>query len=216
MATQTDIDKATKRAAGLATSAKIVAASAAAVSEIPAAPWTQLAGAIIGLVAAGLSIGAKLSARGTKALAGDETAVAGFAKRAARWSSAKRARVAKRLAAHIKPALARMARHPPKNKHRRIPLQKEIAFLKLKIAVLYGIEANARAKSGKPVIAGENDTIPSNVERDPASNVDSPDDMTAGSSTFGGVPVTYWIAGVAALAIGGILLSRSGRDSPRI
>lgn len=209
-ASNEDVARAVKRQEGLSKASSAVSAAGAVVAAIPAAPWTQLAGAIIGLVAAGMKIGAKLSERGTKALAGDESAVKGFAKHAAKWSSAKRARVAVRLGKHLKPALARLARHPPRDKHRRIPLQKEIALLKLKLAVLYGLEANARHNKRKPLVKGEGDTIPAIVEQTPGSNLDHPGDMTAGDG-FMGVPWVYVGGGVIAVsAILFVILSRRG------
>ena len=179
-----------------AASAAPVAAAAVAVASIPAVPWTQIAGAAIGLVAVGLRIGAKLKTRGAQALQGDERAVVGYARRAARWSSARRARAAKRL-------LARYQRLSKRRGSAR--RQAQAAIARLKMAVLYGLEANARKSRTQPLVKGERDTAPEMVAQSATADVSLPSDAEDTE--------IWWYAAGAVALVGGALALRARRTA---
>lgn len=200
-ATSDAFDRRTRRLSAAGTvvgaSAAPLAATAVAVAAVPAVPWTQIAGAVIGLAAAGIKLGAAMRKKGALALQGDEAAVRGFARRAARWSSAKRARVAKRLLAQYKRAA----------RGRRVRQRVKAAKDALKLKVLYALEAGARSGPKVPVLADDPGSVPRQVERDPSANLDQPGD------TADGDPMIWWYAGGAALLIGGAVLIRSRREA---
>lgn len=176
-----------------AASAVPVASAAVAVASIPAVPWTQIAGAVIGLVAVGLRIGAKLKTRGAQALQGDERAVAGYAQRAARWSSGRRARAAKRL----------LARYKRLERRRSARGQAQAALAKMKLATLYGLEANARKSQTQPLVRGQQDTAPELVAQDPSADMSLPSDSEDTE--------IWWYAAGALALVGGALALRSRR-----
>jgi hypothetical protein len=166
-----------------------------AVAAIPAVPWTQIAGAAIGLVAVGLRIGAKLKTRGVQALQGDERAVAKYAQRAARWSSGRRARAARRLLARYKRLEGRRSARG----------QAQAALARMKMAALYGIEANARKSRVQPVIRGERDTAPELVAQNPSADVSQPSDAEETE--------IWWYAAGAVALVGGALALRARREA---
>lgn len=162
-----------------------MAAAGGAVAIIPVPPWTQIAGAGLAAVGAGMAIAAKLRERGSKALVGDEQAVAGFARRAARWSSAKRARVAKKLFAKVQ---------RKKGRRQTVGRKTREALLELKLGVLYGLEHHARKVPKQRLVADDPETAPAAVEANP---VHDGDDRTG-----------WWIAGGLGLAAVAVLLSK--------
>lgn len=192
-----------RRTQGTATAARVVATTGGVIAAIPVVPWTQIAGGIVSLVGAGISLGALLRRRGTRALAGDKAAVRGFAKRAGRWSSARRARKAKAIFEDYKRLKAKLARKQSRNaKRQRIPLKKKLAIAKLKLEVLYGVEAASRMTGGRkqPVIADDPQSAPDMVDADPSADVDQPYDTVAGVPGEGVDPKLYWL-GAATISV---------------
>jgi hypothetical protein len=165
-----------KRRAGLLTAGGVVATAGGI-----ALPLIGSAAGIWGIIAAGsaivagsgMKIAAKLRERGTRALAGDETAVAGFAKKAARWTGKKRARIATRLLTALKKKQARLKRIGKKRKA--IPLKTQVALLKLKLGVLYGLEAYGRQKPTAPLVKGDARSAPVQAAQDGAADADTDD-----------------------------------------
>lgn len=187
--------------AGLNTAAGGVSAAGAVVAAIPVVPWTQIAGGSLIVVGSALKLAAALRERGSRALAGDESAVAGFARSAARWSSARRARVAKRLAAMLK-RRGRGKRDTARS-----------AILRLKLKVLYAIEAGSRAEASRPgdrqrpVVADVAGSEPVAVAANPLADVDQPGDVE-------GQAWKYWLGAGVVVAAGVLLLSpRSSRNA---
>ena len=174
-------------ASGVAAAAATTMAASGAVAVIPAIPWTQIAALGLAGLGAGLAVAAKLKQRGSRALAGDERAVAGFAKRAARWSSAKRARIASRL--HRKITRKRDRRETVRRK-------KDLALLRMKLGVLYGLEHGARKHKRQRLIADDAATVPEIVEANPLSSLDQGEEALDGETL---IPIA--IAGGLALAL---------------
>lgn len=198
-ATSETFDRRTRRlnVAGnvVGASAAPLAATAVAVAAVPAVPWTQIAGAVIGLAAGGIKLAAAFRKRGALALQGDEAAVRGFAKRAARWSSSKRARVAKRL----------LADYRRTSRGRRVRQSVRASKDALKLKVLYALEAGARSAPKRPAMADDPGSVPVEVERDPTAQLDQVGD------TADGDPQIWWYAGGAVAIVGGAFLIRVRR-----
>lgn len=188
-----DVDTSEKRRAGLSTAGSAIAAAGGVGALLPFPPFAQIIGAGVAAVGAGVSIAAKLRQRGSLALAGDERAVADFARKAARWSSAKRARVASKLAGIVKKDQATL-RKKKRGKH--LPLKKKIAIGKLKLGVLVGLEANAKLDKSVPLVKGDTASVPVVADADPAANVDSSTDLSDGIPTWG-----WLLAGTAGAII---------------
>lgn len=169
-----------KRRKGLATAAAVTPAvggimtAALAATLIPEPLFSKIAALGLATVGAGLTIAYKLRERGTLALAGDEAAVAGFAKKAARWTGRKRARVAERLLKALKRKQARLKRIG--KKRRAIPLKTQVAILKLKLGVLYGLEAHGRHKPTAPLVKGDRRSAPVQAAQDASADADTDDD----------------------------------------
>lgn len=177
-----------RRRVGTARAGAIVTASGGAVALIPVPPWTQIAGAAIAAVGAGIGLAAQLRERGSKALMGDKSAVAVFARRAARWSQARRKRTAEKLLKDLRKLRAK--------KRQGVPRQTHEAVLELKLGVLYGLEHEARKDPKKPLVADQPETAPVVLDAQPES-----------------APIWPWLAAGAVVVVGAGVLRRSKKES---
>lgn len=195
-----------KRRKGLATAGGVVTTVGGVAALLPFPPFAQIIGAGVAGIGAGIGIAAKLRTRGSLALAGDETAVAGFAKRAARWSSKKRVRIAEKLTVKLKKQRAKLKTQ----KRPSVPLRKRIAIEGMKLGILAGFEANARKASNLPLVADDAKTVPDEVEMDPTADVDLP-----GDDADGAVPMWAWGLGGLLVLGGAVVLLRRPKPQQR-
>ena len=170
-----------------------------------------------GGAAAAVKLGLLFSERGSKALAGDESAVRPFARRAARWSAARRARVAEKLAKQIKSLEAKhkkIRRRKIRIFLRKIPTKvlKKIAIRKLKLKVLYAIEHRSKLRKKKRVMADEPDSVPDEVEQRPDADQDDSSDTTDTPAEVAaapaGLPIWVWLGAGGAVAVVAVAASR--------
>lgn len=192
------------RRKGLDIAAAGHSAAGSVVSAIPAAPWTQIVGA--GLIATGAAIKLvnQIASRGSRALAGDTSAVAGFAKRAAKWSAAKRKRKAERYLKRYEKFKGR--------KQSRIRVQKKLAIYEMKLQVLYALEAKARGLSKKKSTASKSRGSAQARKSSERPRRDQRQQRSERPAGVLGVSPTVLIGGaVAAAAVVGLALVRSGR-----
>jgi hypothetical protein len=75
----------------------------------------------------------------------------------------------------------------------------------MKMAALYGIEANARKSRVQPVIQGERDTAPELVAQNPSADVSQPSDAEETE--------IWWYAAGAVAFVGGALALRARREA---
>lgn len=139
-----DAEQAARTQRGVQTAGTAVLTAAAAAAAIPAYPWSLIASAAIATVGVALKVAGAIGARNQKILQGDESTIAGFMRRCAKWKSAHRERVAKRL-------LKEYEHHKKHKKHGK-PWKVRENLLSMKLAALYAVEANAKARPNKPLM----------------------------------------------------------------
>jgi len=215
--------------------AALMAAGQVSATVIVGYPWTLVAGSIAGLAGAALSLSSLFGRRGSKALAGDKSAVRGFARRAARWNSSKRARVAKKLLdqykrfkGKLKKKEGRKGLFPKKRKQRvkegkiGVAVRKKMAIRRLKLEVLYALEARARGNKKARLLKDDPESVAEDVEANPRADDDLPDDAEDTAEEFEQVrpdgamssSTMYLLIGGGILAVvGAVVLTRSSRPS---
>ena len=204
-------EKLETRAGRTGASGKVAMLTGATIAKIPVPPWTQIIGAGVMAVGGALQIGSALSTRGAKALTGDRSAVQGYAKRAKRWSSSKRGRKADRLLKRWK-----RLKGTRRSKKGWASMKKRLALLKMKMEVLYGLEAASRGAAKKGKGSGtrtlvKDDDGPRVLPRDDDDGYDddgSYDDEEDGWITPSNTPLLIGGAALGAVLLG-ILLTRT-------
>lgn len=186
---------------------KAVATSTAALAVL-GAPWGTVAASAGAAVAVALKVAGLIRHRGDLVLSGDPKAIAGFLRRSARWNAAKRKRVAVKLHKQFQRLQKRASRRSGRRGKIGDTLAVHIKANKMKISALVALEVESRKDHRTPVVADDAATIPSRVESDPSAGL--PDAAEAEFVNIGGVPLSYWIGGAAAVTVLSILLTRSG------
>lgn len=204
---------------------------------LTAPPWTTILAAVPFTLGSALSLSAAFGKRGSKALAGDKSVVRHFAKRAARWSSAKRARVADKLWRQYKQLKARLGKKEGrkgllKKRHARrveegkvgVKIRKKMAIRRLKLEVLYALEARARHSKKHALLKDDPSSVPEEVENDTSSNEDDASDAEDTSEEMATVtpegsmsPTTMLLIGggiAAALGVAVVLSRSHGSAAP--
>ena len=83
----------------------------------------------------------------------------------------------------------------------------------MKIAALVALEVGSHQNPNTPLVGDEPATVPALVEADPASGMPDASEAAYESESYGGIPLTYWIGGAAAVGVLAIVLARSGRET---
>lgn len=167
-------------------------------------PFGETAAAIGAVAGLGLMVCAGVRKRSAAILRGDKEAIAGFYRRVARWSPAKR----KRKTEHYLEKLKRLqARQRRKGRRIRTHLRVEIAKIKLKLAALLGAynEHKHGKKKGRLVPDDANTEI-DKTENDPSADKDTAED----DKDTGALNQKLLIGGglVAALVVVAIIATR--------
>lgn len=172
------------------------------VAAIPAVPWTQIIGAGIAVTGAGVAGVVALFERREKLLSGDQAAIAGWAKRAAKWPASKRKKTAEKLLKKYKELKAKGSKRIlGKEREDYKNYQANLKELELKLAALYQIEARARKAPTKPVVPDDPATTPIYANTQP----DTPDEGE-------GLPILAVL--LAALVTGGAVWLATREDTP--
>jgi len=196
-------------AAGVAST---VLTSAAVAAVIPAPPFAQIVAAGLVTVGGALSLAAALSSRGSKALAGDESVVRRFAKRAARWSTKRRSKAASGLLKDAEKFTGRKEKRRARGRKRStVRSEKKLALVKMKLKVLYALEAQARANPKGQMLADDAASVPAQVNAQPQVYDDGDIEESAEESmwTGGGALLGIGVAAVLAVVLG-LVLTRGG------
>ena len=167
-------------------------------------------------VGTALSLAAALSARGSKALAGDKSVVRRFAKRAAKWKSKRRAKAVSRLLKDAEKFTGRKEKRRARGRKRTtLRSEKKLALIQMKLEVLYALEAQARANPKGQVLADDPGSVPSQVEQQAQVYDDSDIEESAEESMWTGGGALLGIGVAAALAVVlGLVLTRGGGQKP--
>lgn len=185
-----DAGKETKLSAGLAKASAGVAATGA-VAAVVAPPWSLIVTAAAAATSLGLQVASKVSGRNAKALTGDEAAIAGFIRRAAKMKAAAR----KKEAEHLLKALKKHEARPKKARAWKVKEN----VLKMKLAALYAAQHHAGKHPDTPL--DPDGPTPAQVEATPDAPL--------------GIPMLGWvIGGVVVAGIGAVVYARSGVRNP--
>jgi len=188
--------------------------STAATVAAMAPPWSTIGAGVLAGVGASLLVANGLRRKGDQALRGEQQAIAAFLRRSARWSAAKRERMAVKLHRELQAVQAAKKGQQQRRKKgaRNRTLVRE-AKLKLKIAALVALEIGAHKAPHERLIADDPATVPAQTAADPTANTDSPDDdsdppefaLLDMDQQVAGVPLPFLAAG--GLLVGGLALA---------
>ena len=135
--------------------------------------------------------------RREKLLSGDQAAIAGWAKRAAKWPASKRKRIAEKLLKKFQELKAKGDKKRfGKEREDTKGYQAKFNEYKLKLAALYRLEAQARKAPKKPIVPDDPETTPIYADTqmdtpDLAEDTDFP--VVAVAVTAGLVGLVTWL-----------------------
>jgi hypothetical protein len=182
-------------------------------------PWSAIATAgIIAAAAAVNGIANAVQRRRDRAISGDQAVIAKFMRRAARWSSRKRKRIADGLWKDYQKHRAKGERKAHgigrrgQEKQDTTKWKAKDAVLKMKMAVLYRLEHDARKNPRARLVPDDPATIPESADRIADDGVgeqaETGTPLATASSGTTDVPWTPILLAGGAVLIGGILLTR--------
>lgn len=190
----------------LAAQQKVTGSMSTALLAIPA-PWGELAALSAALTSVAFGIAIKLRKHASLVLAGDEKAIAGFMRRAARWNAKKRERVAVRLGKELTREKHRIAKKAGHNHRASDTLLVHMKTHQMKLAALVALHVASLQKPREALIAGDASTTPVNVEADPTSGLPDASEASFSATMIAGIPVPWLIAGAVA-AVAAVYVAR--------